>query len=162
MAISNTFVDKLCTIFVDLKIFTPEQVEELKRDFEQSSQQQFDYFLLKQGLISEEDMLRALSEYYQVPSFDCSGYFFKRDLLRKFPQEFLLRNLIIPVEVDENIMIMVANNPQASDLLNKIGQYVSYDIQFRVDNSEDIVDAIQEYYDKSPTQPEIEEDKVLW
>ena len=111
----------------------------------------FDDFLLEEGLIEEEPLLRALAEYYQVPSVDVTGYFFDTDLLRNFPKDFLLRNRIVPLEMEDDILIVVANDPDNPDLLSSIGAYTSEDIQFRVGLARDITDAVTEFYEKSPT-----------
>src|SRR5207244_235001 len=87
---------------------------------------------LAEGIIEQEELLEALSEYYQVPSFDVIGYFFETHLLRMFPKDMLLRNEIIPMQVDENMLIVVAANPNNPDLLFEIGENVSYDILFHV------------------------------
>ncbi len=70
-------------------------------------------FYLKKRLIDREDLLRALSVYFQSSAFDVIGYlFFDTQLLHMFsPKIFCLRNAIIPREVDEEIMIMVASEP---------------------------------------------------
>jgi hypothetical protein len=61
----------------------------------------------------------------------------------------MLQNSFIPLEDDENIMVVVASDPADSNLLVEIGKYVSYDIQFRVGLHHDILDAIKEFYDES-------------
>ena len=64
------------------------------------------------------------------------------------------------INLDENMMIMVAANPDNSELLFEIGQNVSYDIRFYVGIARDICDAVKEYYDKADTQ-DVEEDEDL-
>ena len=143
---------------VELEAITAEDAIALLKSFNESDVDQFDDFLLSEGLIDEEKILTALSEYYQVPSFDAVGYFFERHLVRMFPKEMLLRNEIIPLEVDENMMIMVASRPDNPDLLFEIGESVSYDIRFYVGIGRDITDAVKEFYDKSDTEESEDQD----
>ena len=145
-------------VLVTLKFITPEDAIQLLLKYDESDVDQFDEFLLGEGIIEQEELLEALSEYYQVPSFDVMGYFFETHLLRMFPKDMLLRNEIIPMEVDENIMIMVAANPNNPDLLFEIGENVSYDIRFYVGIARDICDAVKEYYDKADTEDTEDED----
>ena len=112
----------------------------------------------RKGLVEEADLLQSLAQYFQVPAFDVVGYFFDTFLLRRFPKGFLLRNALIPLEVDENIMIIIASEPDDSDLLVRIGEHVSFDIQFRVGLRRDICDAAKEFYDKSDTEDVRDED----
>ncbi|HRN78058.1 MAG TPA: hypothetical protein PLU71_02370 [Candidatus Dependentiae bacterium] len=160
MAIGKTYVDELTTTLVKLGFFSKTEGDAIKQNFSDSDQAIFDSFLLEQGLIERDDLLRALSIHYQVPSFDVVGYFFESALLHQLPKDFLLRNAIIPLEVDENMLIMIASEPDLSDLVVRINEFVSYDIQFYVGIQEDITDAVKEFYDKAPTQ-EIPEDEDL-
>jgi hypothetical protein len=154
----ETFAQALTDILVKHKVITDQEGKALKKGFKESAKETFDEFLLGEGLVDDINILRALGEYYQVPAFDVVGYFFDFNQLHKFPKDFLLRNAIIPLEVDENIMVIVASEPNDPDLLAKIGEHVSYDIQFRVGLRRDITDAVKEFYDKAPTEVKQDED----
>lgn len=155
---SKTFVEKLADIFVEQKMATEKEASAMRRSFKESGKEQFDDFLLEEGLISTEDLLQALSLYYGVPSFDASDAFFQRHLLRMFPKDFLLRRAIIPLEVDQNMLFVVASEPNEVGLESDMRSYVSYDIEFYVGVRRDICDAIKEFYDKAPTEENEDED----
>lgn len=108
-------------------------------------------FLLSEGLVTRRDILTALSETFQVPWFDVTGYFFDHQLVHLFPKDFLLRNGMIPLMLDEDELIIVAANPADPELLPAFGQYVSWDIQFQVGIRRHIEDAVKEFYDESIT-----------
>ena len=107
---------------------------------------------MSEGIVQKSDLLETLSQYYNVPSFDVKGHFFQMNLLHSFPKNFLVRNAIVPLEVDQNILIMVASDPSNEELLPLIGKYVSFDIRFNVGIYQDIIDAAREYYDESPAK----------
>jgi len=146
------FVRDLSLILVKQKIFSEQEADVLQKSFKEASQEAFDEFLLDEGLIDKEDLLKALSQYYKTPAIDLAGYFFQTFLLRKFPKGVMIRNTFVPLEVDKNFMVVVAGEPSNPDLLSIIGKYLSYNIQFRVSIKQDIIDAIQEYYDESETE----------
>jgi type IV pilus assembly protein PilB len=154
----NNFEVSFLRVLVDLKFITAEDAVKLLAAYNESDVDQFDEFLLSEGIIDTENLLEALSQYYQVPSFDAKGYFFERHLLHMFPKDMLLRYEIIPMQVDENMMIVVAATPDNPDLLFEIGEYVSYDIRFYVGVARDICDGIEEYYDKADTEVDEDED----
>lgn len=156
----HIFIDELTNILLKTGALDPEAAKGLDEAFAQSSHENFDYFLLNEGLVDKEDLLHALSIIYRVPSIDVDGIFFETFLLQKFPKDFLLRNAIIPYEQDENMLVVVAADPADDTLLDKIGEYVSYDIQFFVGIYTDIIDAIESYYETSITQP-VNEDKTI-
>ena len=145
-------------VLVDLKFIPAEDAVKLLEAYHESDSDQLNEFLLSEGIVSQDSLLEALSEYYQVPSFDVEGYFFENHLLRMFPKGMLLKNEIIPLQVDENIMIMIAANPDNPDLLFEIGENVSYDIRFYVGIGLEICDAVKEFYDKADTEDEQDED----
>lgn len=147
----ETFAQGLCDILVKQKAVSESEGRALARAFKNSEKENFDDFLLEEGLVEENVLLRALAQYFQVPSVDVTGYFFDTQLLRNFPKDFLLRNRIIPLEMEDDIMIVVASDPDNPDLLPAMGAYTSEDIQFRVGLGRDISDSVKEFYDKSPT-----------
>jgi len=160
MSVKKGFEAGFLEVLVQLAFITPEDAIELLKRYDESDVDQFDEFLLSEGILEQEELLQALSQYYQVPSFDVVGYFFETHLLRMFDKSMLLRNEIIPMQVDENIMIVIAANPDNSELLFEIGENVSYDIRFYVGIARDICDAVKEYYDKADTE-DVEEDEDL-
>ncbi len=156
-----TFAEAITDILVDLNKIKPKEAENLKKAFKDSEKQYFDEFLIGQGLVDEEDILRALGMYYKVIAVDVTGLFFRRHLLHMFPKDILLRCAMIPREVDQNIMIMIVSDPFDTALLAIIGEYVSYDIQFQVGIRRQICDAVKAFYDKSPTEtPDAEENEA--
>lgn len=156
--LKDTFVDDVCNHMVKIKVTTAQEAEILKKSFAESSHDNFDEFLLDEGLIERSDLLRALSLHYKVPSFDCDGFFFNCQLLRQFPKDFLVRAGVVPVEVDQNMLIVVASDPEYPGLESEMRNYVSYEIEFFVGIKRDIWDAIREFYDKALTEePEMED-----
>ncbi len=158
MSIQKGFEASFLEVMVTLKLITAEDAIKLLTAYDESDVEQFDEFLLSEGILEQEQLLEALSEYYHVPSFDVVGYFFERHLLHMFSKSMLLRNKIIPLQVDENMMIVIAANPDNSDLLFEIGENVSYDIRLYVGVARDISDAVEEYYDKADTEDNTDED----
>jgi len=165
MSIKKGFEAEFLAVLVELKFIVSEDAINLLKTYDESDVDQFDEFLLSEGILEQDQLLEALSEYYQVPSFDVVGYFFETHLVRMFDKDMLLRNEIIPLQVDENMMIVVAANPNNPELLFEIGENVSYDIRFYVGVARDICDAVKEYYDKADTQDsqdqDIREEQIL-
>ena len=118
----------------------------------------FDDFLIEEGIVQECDLLKALCQYYNVEPFDVAGYFFDHELITKFPKGFLLREGIIPVEVDNDIMSVVASDPDKDGLESMIKEYVSYDVVFMAGIRRDICDAVKEFFDKSVSEIDDDED----
>ena len=95
------FAQEICDILRKNRVVSETEAKALFRSFKNADKETFDDFLLEEGLIEEEALLKALGEYYKVPSVDVTGYFFDTILLQNFPKDFLLRNKVIPLEIDE-------------------------------------------------------------
>lgn len=154
----GSFADRITLLLVKLGAIAKKEVPGIQRTFAQSAKEQFDEFLLDEGLVEADVLLKALSELYQVPSYDVTDYFFDTHLLRMFPKDFLLRNAVIPLERDGNMLIVIASEPDQEGLESALRGFVSYDINFFVGIRRDICDAIKEFYDKSLTQVEQDQD----
>lgn len=149
----SALIARICNALAHRHALNNRDVDDLEAAFARSSVPRFDAFLLEENVVEYPVLLQALSDVYQIPSCDVRGMFFERSMLQEFPKDFLLRNEIIPRErIDDNMMIMVAADPENSELRERIAQFVSYAIEFEVGIARDIEDAIKEYYDKAPTE----------
>lgn len=152
MANKKDFVQKLSDLLLELGIITELSLKQVQKEFAGVAQENFEDFLLEEGLVSRSDLLKILSMYYEVPAFDARGVFFDTVYLRKFPKGMLHRLGVIPYSPDENMLIVIAAQPDDSDLPLELGKFVSYDLRFQVGLRRDIGDAISEYYDESDTE----------
>jgi hypothetical protein len=148
----ETITESLIALLLERNLITLNDANKLRQDFARSDETAFISFLKDEGVVERDDLLEVLSELYQRPSFDAVGHFFDHQQLLKFPKDFLLRYGIIPLEVDENVLIIVAADPEDPNLLKDIGEHVSYDIHFYVSFRDDICDAVKEYYDTAITE----------
>ena len=142
------FVPDLIAILVENKVIDAHEGQAMVQDFSDQSDAAFDEFVLATGMVAKEDLLMALSQLYQVPAVDVHGYFFDTGLVKSMPKEFLLHYGVIPLEVEENIMTVVAYEPDMPGLDRKLEEYGSYVIEFRVGLLRDILDVIRDYYDE--------------
>ncbi len=143
-----TFVDCLCDVFAQQNMFKKEDIVSLKKEFLNSSVPAFEDFLIEEGLIEKEDLLKALGIFYKTQAIDVQGFLFDHHLVTMFPKDEMLRNMFIPYERDGNILFLLAANPHNDDLPAIVGKYVSYDVVFFVGLARDIDDAVKEYFDK--------------
>lgn len=142
------FIEKLSSVLEQEKMIPLGSSQDLRRLFKKRAQGTFEAFLLEEGLISRPNLLKALSLVYQVPAFDVVGAFFEHELLLKFPQNFLINNCCIPLEVvNDELLVMIAARPDDESLYTQITQHVSYAIEYMVGIEADIIIAIHEFYE---------------
>lgn len=154
----ETFVKGLTEVLVKRKVISASEAAALQKAFRDSPKPNFDEFLLDEGLVDKDALLPALAQLYEIPFFDAQGYFFDHQLVRMFPKEFLRSNAIIPIEIDQNMLIVLASDPHKENLVPLINEWASYDVRFRVGIRQDILNAIQEFYDQSLASVDYDED----
>lgn len=135
-----------------------EDAQSFKKDFKGTDREQFNYFLIDEGIVSKEELLSALSEYYEAPFFDVRGYQFNHELLALFPKDFLIAHAVIPIEFDGAILTMVTGRPDGPELTEKIQRYTQHHIEYRVGIVRDIVDEARAYYESPPDESDLEID----
>lgn len=153
MAYSEEIIQGLCEFFEQNHILKGRDAKALEHDFKKSGVGNFEDFLLEEGIVSKEDLLDALSAYYQVAAFDADGEFFEHNLVRMFPKDVMLRHAFIPLSHDGDVLIVVTADPNNPMLDEIIGRFVSYDVTYVVGLSRDIEDAVKEFYDESVVAP---------
>jgi len=152
----QAFIDGFCALLVKSGALKNRDAQELQELFERSTAIYFEDFLLEEDIVSKEDMLQTLSEYYQMPAVDVIGVFFDHHLVRMFPKDVMLRDGFIPFERDGDILLVIAARPRHPALSQVIGDYVSYDVAYMVGIYNDITDQVQEFYDQSIETAEIQ------
>ncbi len=155
------FVALFVKILQQQKALKESEAQALASKFKGYSALNFEEFLIDEGIITHESLLQALSEYYHMPAFDVRGEFFDHHLVTMFPQDLLLRHHFIPYIRDENILTLVAAEPDDPELTVLIGSYVSYDIDFLVGYFRDIEDEIEDFYAQPLTQDVVTKDQDL-
>lgn len=156
---NSSFVVRFSEALVKNKIFNEVEANSFVQEFRGRAKGNVVDFLLEEGLVEVDNILKVLSSVYNVPSFDVRGYFFNHELLLLFPQDFLRENVVIPLEIDEDIMTVVMSNPEDEETLELFGNYANYNVNVFVGIKEHILDAIDEYYDEDVISAETEEQK---
>lgn len=157
---NKTFVVRFAEALVKNNIFKEPEADSFIQEFHDRAKGNVVSFILEEGLVEVEDVLKSLASVYDVPSFDVRGYFFNHELLLLFPQEFLKGKSVIPVEVDEDIMTVVISNPEDDETMEMLGNYANYNVNVYVGIEEHIHDAIDEYYDTDVVTADTEDQET--
>ncbi|MBI2353159.1 hypothetical protein HYV11_02865 [Candidatus Dependentiae bacterium] len=154
---NNSFLSRFSLALVKNNVMQESEAESFIKEFRGRGKGNIVSFLLEEGLVEEEDVLRALASMYDVPSFDVRGHFFNHELLVLFQRDFLKKHVMIPLEIDEDILTVVMGNPEDEKTLEEISNYVNYNITVLVGIQEHILEAITEYYEEDVITVDVEE-----
>ena len=160
MAKKQIFVTRLADAFVKLQVFSPDEAENLVKEFQGRAKGRIDDFLLDEGIVDRETLLKSLQAVYGIAPFDVRGHFFNHQLLLFFPKDFLINQGFIPLDVDDEIMTIVMSNPEDEETLDTLGRYVAYNVNVFVGIRRDIIDAVEEYYDEDVVSADIHEQET--
>ena len=153
----KTFVVRFAEALIKNNLMKEAEAESFVQEFYDRAKGNVVSFLLEDGLLEKEDVLTALGSMYNVSSFDVSGHFFNHQILLLFPKDLLLEKVVIPLDVEDDILTVVMNNPEDEDAIDALQEHVEYNINPLVGIQEDIRDAIKEYYDEDVITAEVEE-----
>jgi len=147
----DTFVEDFGKALANQNALTVQDVKALEKTYRDQNDITFEEFLLTEGLVDKAQLLKAMTEYYQVQAIDVQGLFFDHYLLSLFPKDVMIRLGFIPYKRDGDILTVIAANPYHPLLAHLINKYIVHDIVFRVGLLTDIRNAVQEFYDSSLT-----------
>lgn len=146
MATDKKVIDGLLDILYDREILKRDDAAVLKKEFEKSESERFEDYLIDEGIVEKDDLLKVLQEYYNTPAIDVLGAMFDHDLLVKFPKDVLIRNCCIPYYQDGMLLFVITNDPTNENLDEVLGEYVSYDFEFLVGIPRHIDMMIKDFY----------------
>jgi hypothetical protein len=149
MAAYKDYVDGLSHILADMGVIKRDDIEVLITDFDGHALANFEDFLLEEGIVYKDQLLKALETYYGVAAIDVMGELYDYHYLQYFPKNLLLRYNCIPIRKDGNVLIMVAGDPSNAELDVVLGQYASYDFVYFVGIPRHIRLMIRDVYDDS-------------
>lgn len=154
---TNSFVVRFVEALVKNDIMQEAEAQSFVKEFKGRAKGNVVSFLLEEGLVEREDVLKALASIYSVPSFDVSGHFFNHEMLLLFPKDFLIKHSIIPLDIDEDILTVVMSNPDDEKTIEEVGNYVNYNITVNVGIQDHIIEAIKQYYDEDVITSDIDD-----
>ncbi|MBA3954330.1 hypothetical protein H0X48_03380 [Candidatus Dependentiae bacterium] len=148
---SNKAIEGISLILARHKLVPMDELQALMHTYKSSDDIAFEDFLIEEDLVTKDDLLQAMSEYYSVPALDVVGEFFDHYLLSLFPKNILLRFAFIPYTRQADILTIVAAEPDYPELARIISQFITHDLAFMVGLNNDIIESVNEFYDESIT-----------
>lgn len=154
---NSSFVARFAQALVKNEVMKEEEAQSFVKEFKGRAKGNVVSFLLEEGLVERDEVLRVLASMYAVPSFDVSGHFFNHELLLLFPKDFLIKHSLIPLDIDEDIITVVMSNPEDEKAIEELGNYVNYNITIDVGIQDHIIEAIKEYYNEDVATADIDD-----
>lgn len=132
--VSNKY-KKLGEIFLNFGIINQQMLEKILKK-QLSTEDLLGQLLIKEGIISYDDLAKALSIQFKLPFFDVKNYIPPDKLLEEIPQDLLNKYNFIPLKKLENKIIILIADPTNKKMISDLKQAFDNNIEFFIGNSE--------------------------
>ncbi|MDL1957476.1 MAG: Flp pilus assembly complex ATPase component TadA [Candidatus Desulfofervidus auxilii] len=123
------------------------KVYQLQKEFGTSLTQIF----VKIGLLSEKQILQALSEYLKIPLIQENNLTIDKEVINFLKNgidfDFLIKNNVVPIKIDKenNTLILLTNDPFNYDVINYLNSLLNCRIKLYL-ASEEIIKNLYKYF----------------
>jgi len=136
---------KLGELLIEKGLITAEELKELL-SVQQKEGGRLGDLLVKQGYIRTEELLTILSSQYNVPVVDLKKNEVQPQALALVPEEIARKSAIIPLEIDEDSLLLAMAFPDDVRTLRDISTRTGKRVQVVIASMNDINNAIDLYY----------------
>lgn len=141
---SNT---QLADVLVGKKLITAAQAKEITLEADKKLLP-FEEVLDSRGLVSQEELLKAKSEIYNVPSIDLVNRTIVPEVIRLIPREIAETYKMVVFEATDKEMSVALVNPtnyKAIEAVEFIAREKNLHIKYFVSSPEGLIDALRQY-----------------
>lgn len=137
--------DKIGDILVELKVISPEQLQECLYE-QKGTGKSLSHILLERHFVNKIDLARALAKQVTLPFVDrITEQMVDLPMLGKVPLKFLRQHIVIPIMFEGQKTIITAN-PRDLQPLDDLSLLMAGEVSYAVATDEVINDAINRYY----------------
>jgi type IV pilus assembly protein PilB len=132
-------------ILVGLKIITPDQLRKATQEQKQKGER-LEKTLVRLGYASEELILQALADYFNLPFVDLDTYLIDEKVVKMIPEEMARRHTLIPLFKIGETMTVAMVNPLDIHALDEVKNKVKSDVEMAISTEVKIIKAIDQHY----------------
>ncbi|CAH2031533.1 type IV-A pilus assembly ATPase PilB [Trichlorobacter ammonificans] len=111
--------------------------------------------LVKQGIVSEQDLISFLSRQYGIPTINLAEYDVDPSVTKVIPAEVAQKYHLVPVNRAGATLIVAVCDPSNLFAIEDIKFMTGYNVEMVVTSESDIKAAIDRYYDQSATLADV-------
>ncbi len=86
-------------------------------------------FLVSDGIILESELVLAISQQLKIEIYNAEKYPMNLELSRLFPAEVAKKNLVVPVEVDVNVLMVAMTDPLDITIFDTIEAITNLEVE---------------------------------
>ena len=114
---------------------------------QKKSRQKLGDALVEQGYITEKQLIEVLEIQLNISSVSLYSFPINGQLMELVPKELARENILIPIEQHENTLTVAMNDPLDYYAIDDIELSTGFEVKPVIATKEDILQAINKYYD---------------
>ena len=128
---------------------TKDEIEEIRklltlRDYNDFT---FEDILIKENYLQEEELIEVLHIIFDIPIINLEGYKIDYELLKLFNEEFLRKNIFIPLKINKESIEIAIKDPSEIVLIDDIEKITGLKVKTFLATSTQILKLINKIYD---------------
>ena len=109
----------------------------------------FEDILIKENYLKEEELIEILHLIYNIPKINLEDIKIDYNLLKLFSEEFLRKNIIIPLQTIDNTIEIAMTDPTEIVLIDDIEKMTGLKVKVLLSTSNKILKVINQIYDNN-------------
>ena len=150
--LSGWATERIGELLIREGLLTREQLIRALEEHVNSPGQRLGYTVVKLGLVSETDVVRMLARQYRLPAVDLSRFKVDLRLLKLIPAELAYRHSVLPLKLDGRTLTVAIADPLAMGVMDDLKFITRFDIQPVLAGEYSIRNAIEKNYEAAELQ----------
>ncbi len=136
---------KIGEILIEMGCLTPESLNEAL-EHQKTRNERLGDILIELGYVQPEDLTRALAEQFEMEIVDLDSFEIDADVIQMVPAELALEHKIVPIDFDEEELVIAMGDPLDLYTLDNLRFVVNCQVHCVLATKQSISDALQRYY----------------
>ncbi|RLQ98047.1 GspE/PulE family protein [Falsibacillus albus] len=149
---------RLGDLLVETGMISEEQLQESLNEKEKG--QKLGDVLLQKGLITEQQLIEVLEFQLGIPHISLYRYPFENNLFHLIQKDTAKRNLMIPLKKEGDRLFVAMSDPMDFYAIEDLRLSTGFQIETAIATKDDILKAINKYYDKEEGFEELVNDRI--
>src|SRR5688572_23484906 len=132
-------------------LITKEQLEKALQE-QKTSGTRVGYNLVKLGFIQETELTKMLARQYRMPAVDLSKFEVDPKIAKMIPADLATKNLVLPLKRDGRTLTVAMADPTNLGIIDDLKFITRYDIFPVIAGEYTLRNAIEKYYESSDMQ----------
>jgi type IV pilus assembly protein PilB len=138
--------DKLGEMFLKGGLITAEQLRSAL-DNQKRTKERLGSILVKEGMVKDEDLIAFLGRQFGMPVVDLRAMEVQTEVARLLPEEFVLKNLAIPVNrVGTKLLVALADPTAMNSVWEMLTANTGYQVELVLASEKAIVETVNKHF----------------